>query len=189
MRPSASRNSHKTFLPSTPSLSAASKEEGACHRRERQNRLKAQGKNDSSSSQTSEDGRYSQAYTINQGVFEPSSKAALEAVARLDESSHIGKDANEHEDEKLPKAAISGERKFMRTVVCLGMLLRVSYTVKKDYTKNSGKCFIGADQQGRGIKGLCYPERSFTHPRLAVNVATSKELEGPKCTTAGIVGL
>ncbi|KAG9296795.1 hypothetical protein G9A89_002192 [Geosiphon pyriformis] len=35
-----------------------------------------------------------------------------------------GKDANEYEDEKLRKAVIWGERKFMRTVICLGMLVQ-----------------------------------------------------------------
>ncbi|KAG9297687.1 hypothetical protein G9A89_011202 [Geosiphon pyriformis] len=38
-----------------------------------------------------------------------------------------GKDANEHEDKKLQKAAIWGECKFMKTVLCLGMLLWVMH--------------------------------------------------------------
>ncbi|KAG9295403.1 hypothetical protein G9A89_013432 [Geosiphon pyriformis] len=37
------------------------------------------------------------------------------------------KDGNEHEDEKLRKVGIWGERKFMRIVVCLGISLRVMH--------------------------------------------------------------
>ncbi|KAG9302229.1 hypothetical protein G9A89_008719 [Geosiphon pyriformis] len=116
MRPPTSMNSYKTFLPSIQSLSAACRE-GGLPTIDQSFRT---GESDSSSSQTSEDRRYSQPYTINQGVSETSSnqvfKRWLGALA--------AKAANEHEDEKVRKAAIWGERKFIRTVVCLGMLFR-----------------------------------------------------------------
>ncbi|KAG9295402.1 hypothetical protein G9A89_013431 [Geosiphon pyriformis] len=60
--------------------------------------------------------------------------------------------------------------------------------------KLSGKCIIAStmpDQQGRGIRGrfhVIIQNEAYTSTFI-VNLATFKESEGLKCTTAGMVGL
>ena len=48
----------------------------------------------------------------------------IEDKLKLYTDVRVGKDVNEHEDKKLQKSCVWGERKFVRTIVRIGMLLQ-----------------------------------------------------------------
>jgi hypothetical protein len=48
----------------------------------------------------------------------------IEDKLKLYADVHVGKDVNEREDKKLQKSCVWGERKLLRTIVRIGMLLQ-----------------------------------------------------------------
>ena len=72
--------------------------------------------------------RYRRFYTKNSHIG-PSQRVwvkpqPIEDKLKLYADVHVGKDVNEREDKKLQKSCVWGERKFVRTIVRIGMLLQ-----------------------------------------------------------------
>ncbi|KAG9302327.1 hypothetical protein G9A89_008819 [Geosiphon pyriformis] len=90
-----------------------------------------------------------------------------------------GKNANEHEDENFRKAAIWGEFKFVRTVVCLGMLLQVNIidealiAREQVIKRNANRQGLSAHSIVRSRKDL---QKNFRNPHgISTNILDSDE--------------